>query len=179
LRDLRKAGYPFDAAIYRSIWSWRFPQMLAFDLVNASLVVRKACEGWPLLCETPLEGGNSSRFVDTSMERLEFIGNKTFANNWEIFVQGRELKLGSLPRNCFGVGLRYRRTALYPSLHPGITPHMPLYVVIRTTREDRAFKLEQDRRLFVACDAAEAPPITGRPCRKLQPELLTCDLRLA
>ncbi len=39
---------------------------------GATLDVRRACEGWPLLCETPSEGGSTSRFVDTSIERLEF-----------------------------------------------------------------------------------------------------------
>ena len=56
----------------RDIWRWRFPEMLHADLGDgATLEVRRACEGWPLLCETPTEGGSTSRFVDTSIERLE------------------------------------------------------------------------------------------------------------
>ena len=125
LRDLGKAGFHFDEDTFRAIWKWRFLQMLAFEDDRGRLSVRKACEGWPLLCEAPLEGGTTSRFVDTSMERLEFVANRAFAASHRIFVQGRELKLEPFPHRQFGAGLRYRRSALYPSLHPGIAPQMP------------------------------------------------------
>ena len=36
------------------------------------------------------------------------------------------LTLERLPHGEYGIGLRYRRTSLYPSLHPGIPPQMPL-----------------------------------------------------
>jgi uncharacterized protein (DUF2126 family) len=181
LRDLRRAGYRFDPQTFRTIWDWRFPQMLGFERGGAELGVRKALEGWPLLCETPLEGGNTSRFVDTSIERLEFLANKKFAAAHRVFVQGRELNLEDFPGNRLGAGLRYRRSALYPSLHPGIAPHMPLYVVVtnRARRPVSAHKLEQDRRLFASCDLHEAAPLNTLPCKKLRPDLLTSDLRLA
>ena len=178
LRDLRKAGFDFDDTIFRDIWQWRFPVMLAFESGGAQLSLRKACEGWPLLCETPLEGGTTSRFVDTSIERLEFTANKAFTSAHRIFVQGRELKLEPLPDGSIGIGLRYRRSALYPSLHPGITPHIPLFVTITRGGERHDYKLEQSRRTFEPCDRKEAPPIANQPCKKLRPDLLTCDLRL-
>lgn len=178
LRDLKKGGFRFDGKIFRAIWDWRFPQMLSFENRDAALTVRKAHEGWPLLCETPLEGGSTSRFVDTSIERLEFLADESFAATHRIFVQGRELKLEQFPNRQSGAGLRYRRSALQPSLHPGIAPHMPLFVTIRSGKNSRLFKLEQNRRLF---EAAESDPhllSRKRPCKKLRPELLTCDLRL-
>ncbi len=175
LRDLSRDGFALDAEIFREIWDWRFPQMLAYENKSAQLIVRRALEGWPLLCETPLEGGTTSRFVDTSMERLEFLANKKFAQAHRVFVHGRELPLEKITRTQFGAGLRYRRTALYPSLHPGIAPHMPLRLEITSVKQSWRYQLEQDRRMFQPGDQT-AP--RGAACKKLKPELLTYDLRI-
>jgi uncharacterized protein (DUF2126 family) len=178
LRDLRRGGFRLDAAAFRAIWEWRFPRMLDFEDDGARLDVRRGCESWPLLCETPLEGGNTSRFVDTSMERLEFTANAAFAKTRRVFVQGRELALLAFTRGQFRAGLRYRRSALYPSLHPGIAPHMPLHVEVRGEHGREVFRLESGGCEFVPCASAAAPRLTRTPCKKLRPELLTCDLRL-
>lgn len=179
LCDLHDAGFAFEDEIYRAIWNWRFPQMLEFENGNARLVVRKACEGWPLLCETPLEGGNTSRFVDTSMERLEFAATEAFAKKHRVFVQGRELTLEKFSKGNIGAGLRYRRSRLHPSLHPGIAPHLPLVVTISDGRKQHVFKLEENRRRFAPGGESDALPSKAEPCKKLNPGLITYDLRLA
>jgi uncharacterized protein (DUF2126 family) len=178
LRDLKKAGFKLPAALYREIFEWRFPVMLEHADDDASLVVRRAHEGWPLLCETPLEGGNTSRFVDTSIERLELVGNKQFAEHSRIHVHGRPLPLQRFPGNRFGVGLRYRRTALYPSLHPGIPPQMPLLLAVTCEGRDTLYRLDEDRRQFERCPKGTKLPATGAPCKKLHRGLVTYDLRL-
>ncbi len=175
VRDLRQAGFPFSMELFEPIWEWRFPKMLSFAEGGAELTIRRALEGWPLLCETPLEGGSTSRFVDTSIDRLEIIGNAAFAERCRLFVQGREVKLQKFPGKVFGAGLRYRRTALNPSLHPGIPPHMPLHVGIARGEKKRVFKLGEDRRVF---EKAGGEPARGAPCGKLHANLLTYDLRL-
>ena len=179
LRDLKKGGFDFDPDIFRAIWDWRFPKMLSFEIAGASFAVRKAHEGWPLLCETPLEGGTTSRFVDTSIERLEFLADAAFAASHEIFVQGRKLRLEKFPGGKCGVGLRYRRSALYPSLHPGIEPHVPLFVTVRRGKIARTFRLDQQRRVFEGAEIDPHLATRKPPCKKLRPELLTFDLRLA
>ena len=55
LADLRDAGFVLPSDIYRAIAEWRFPVMLRYDEGGAQLIIRKAHEGWPLLCEQPLE----------------------------------------------------------------------------------------------------------------------------
>ena len=178
LADLRRAGLPFEEEIFRAIWKWRFPEMLAFEQGKALLSIRRGCESWPLLCETPLEGGTTSRFVDTSIERLEFAANKSFAQSHRVFVQGRELKLETFPRAGFGAGLRYRRSALNPSLHPAIPPHMPLNVtVVGDGKQEYSFKLEDQRRFFIPCKDRVIRR-ASRPCQKMGPGLMTCDLRI-
>jgi uncharacterized protein (DUF2126 family) len=170
LEDLAGAGFSFPRPVFDDIIAWRLPVLLS---TASGLTIRRALEGWPLLCETPLEGGSTSRFVDTSIERLEFTVPSRFEG--EIQVQGRPLPLCDLPGGKRGAGLRYRRTALYPSLHPGIPVQLPLYVSIGG--ESTAWRLDAGRRSFVECNGAELPA-GGVPCKRLRPELLTYDLRL-
>ena len=178
LRDLRKGGFDLPIDVYRAIADWRFPKMLIFSSDTASLTIRKALEDWPLLCETPLEGGTTSRFVDTSIERLEFVANQAFADSHEIRVQGRRLDLDPFPNRRFGAGLRYRRTALHPSLHPGIRPQMPLLLSIKSKSATSLYRLAAGRRVFEPADGDTAPPIHRHPCKTLHAGLLTRDLRL-
>ena len=178
LRDLRKAGFDLPVEIYRAIADWRFPQMLSYTSGPAALAVRKALEDWPLLCEQPLEGGATSRFVDTSIERLEFVANRAFAESHEIRVQGRRLDLDPFPNQRVGAGLRYRRSALMPSLHPGIPPQMPLMLSIKNKTGVALYKLDAGCRTFESTNADAAPTSLRRACKTLHVGLLTRDLRL-
>jgi uncharacterized protein (DUF2126 family) len=174
LGDLRKARLGLDRTVFREIWEYRFPRMLSYR----QLVVRRGLEGWPLLCETPLEGGSTSRYVDTSMERLEFAAAAQFMEKHRVFVQGCELPLAPYAGGKSGAGLRYRRSAWRPSLPPGLPPHMPLIVTI-TDRQKRpvgSFELSEGRRLFQK--STSRAELTRAACRKMRPHLLTCDLRL-
>jgi uncharacterized protein (DUF2126 family) len=178
LRDLRKAGFDLPVDIFREIADWRFPTLLSYARGDAELTVRRALEDWPLLCETPLEGGTTSRFVDTSIERLEFSANRAFGQSCRIRVQGRRLDLGKFPKRKIGTGLRYRRSALHPSLHPGIAPHLPLMVSIENRNGAELYKLEAGRLRFDPAKGESPPASSRRPCQKMHPCLLTRDLRL-
>jgi uncharacterized protein (DUF2126 family) len=177
LAELAKSGFALPRETFRAIFDWRFPKMLAYAKAGSELTVRRAHEGWPLLCEQPLEGGSTSRFVDTSIERLEFVANRAFCKECEIRVQGRVLSMEPLGGGLLGVGLRYRRSALYPSLHPGLPPQMPLWLTITRGGRKSVFKLEEKRRAFQPTKEAAPAPLPN-PCRKLSPTLLTCDLRI-
>jgi len=177
-RDLRRGGFALPVQIFRDIFAWRFPVLLQHTAGDATLTIRRALEGWPLLCETPLEGGSTSRFVDTSMERLEFIASPTFAATGQVRVGGRILALRRFPGGLLGAGLRYRRTALYPALHPGIPPHLPLPLAITLGGKTTHYELGHARRHFVAARAKAARAPHRDPCQSLHRRLLTCDLRL-
>ena len=189
LAALRADGFDFPEEGFRAIWRWRFPLLLAADLQDgATLDVRRACEGWPLLSETPSEGGTTSRFVDTSIERLELAATPAFAQRHRVFVNGRELHLQPLheegsPDDEHLCGLRYRRTAFYPSLHPGIKPHLPLELAVLSANDGQViacYRMEEDRPGFRLVPPAEAvhTPDPGRPAAKSDPALLAYDLRL-
>lgn len=121
---------PLETAPFRQIWEWRFPLLLDWQRDGASLEIRRALEPWPLLCDTPVEGGSTSRFVDSSLQRLEIKANAAFLANHRLRLNGRVLPLGD-----GWLGLRYRHSSLYPSLHPCIEPHLPLQLAIEGNQD--------------------------------------------
>jgi uncharacterized protein (DUF2126 family) len=180
LVELNKNGFRLDPKTYKEIWNWRFPAVLSWKNGTAHLTVRRALEGWPLLCETPVDGGTTSRFVDTSMHRLEFCGDADFATRFEIHVGGRPLAIRETSAGVFLAGLRYRRTNLYPSLHPGIPTQLPLHVTLVNKPNGRiAAEFEMSGTTFDKLSKTRAVKLGGSPCRGGRKGDLTCDLRLA
>ncbi|MEI8312500.1 MAG: transglutaminase family protein, partial [Verrucomicrobiota bacterium] len=55
LSDLRGGGFQTDENLFRKIWQWKFPALLGIR----GFTIRKAHESWPLLCETPVDGGTT------------------------------------------------------------------------------------------------------------------------
>ena len=175
LSELVEFGFGFDPAIFREIWEWRFPALLNAE----GLTIRKALEGWPLLAETPTIGGSTSRFVDTSIERFEFSAASGFDDQYAMYANGRELPFRTLSSKESIAGLRYRKSALYPSLHPHIGVQSPLSIVLverETDRIHKLFRLKPDAIRFI-----EEPPgefQKGKPCESPIPGMYTCDLRI-
>jgi uncharacterized protein (DUF2126 family) len=174
LAELAGAGLTLDEQPFRAIWDWRFPVLLR----SGGLTVRRALEAWPLLCETPLEGGATSRFVDTSMERLEFAVEAGSARAPSLRVNGRPLPWRETPDGRRVAGLRYRSSALYPSLHPGFPVQMPLTVEYGTGSAARSFVLAADRPVFRPARRSAPRPPSGEPLRAPAPGGWTFDLRL-
>lgn len=179
--ELDKSGFHLDRKIYEEIRDWRFPALLQWKKGDARLTVRRAHEGWPLLCETPIEGGTTSRFVDTSMQRLEFCGNAELAKHYSIHIEGRLLELHEHSDSEFIAGLRYRRTNLHPSLHPGIAPQLPLHVALVDNKSGliaARYVMNHHDKAFHPTPATKTARLVANPCRSEQRGDLTCDLRL-
>jgi uncharacterized protein (DUF2126 family)/transglutaminase-like putative cysteine protease len=175
LSQLAEVGFAFDPAVFREIWEWRFPTLLDQE----GLTIRKALEGWPLLAETPTVGGNTSRFVDTSLERFELAAASSFYQQYALFVNGRELPFRSLSSKESIAGLRYRKSALYPSLHPQIGVQLPLSIVLVERETDgihKLFRLHPEATKFVEEPIEEFE--RGKPCESPMPGMYTCDLRI-
>jgi uncharacterized protein (DUF2126 family) len=178
--ELEAAGVVLNRRIYREIWNWRFPTLLLWRNGPARLTVRRALESWPLLCETPVEGGTTSRFVDTSMQRLEFCSNPEFHSAYRIYINGRALEL-QRAGDAFLCGLRYRRTNLYPSMHPGIPTQLPLLLTLLDRASGRPaaqFELSTNDVVFRPATDTSVVKLSGRPCRGGRKRDFTCDLRL-
>lgn len=178
--ELEKGGLALNRRIYREIWNWRFPILLDWRKGEARLTVRRALESWPLLCEMPVEGGTTSRFVDTSLQRLEFCGNAAFHSSYRTYVNGRPLDLRRVA-NGFLSGLRYRRTNLYPSMHPGIPTQLPLLLTLVNRAAGLAaarFEMSTNDIAFHSQARSGTVKLGGRPCRGGRKSDFTCDLRL-
>jgi uncharacterized protein (DUF2126 family) len=190
LADLRRDGFDLLPHLYREIWAWRFPTLLEFVAGDARLTIRRALQPWPVIGG---DGSGTSRFVDTSLHRFECVANKSFRERFQLRVVGRLLPLAIVPlRNprqgprpdvttggdtAWLAGLRYRRTRLHPSLHPGIPPQLPLVIEIASDADRQAFVLREDSPVFARYDGVACPP--GPTCRPLAPGDITCDLRVA
>jgi uncharacterized protein (DUF2126 family)/transglutaminase-like putative cysteine protease len=175
LSELSQFGFGFDPEVFREIWEWRFPAVLDQE----GLTIRKALEGWPLLAETPTVGGNTSRFVDSSIERFELAVPTNFYQQYGLFVNGRELPFRSLSSKESIAGLRYRRSALYPSLHPHIEIQLPLSIVLverETDRVHKLFRLHPGATEFIEEPAGDFE--RGKPCESATTGMYTCDLRI-
>jgi uncharacterized protein (DUF2126 family) len=175
LTELAQFGFAFDPAVFRQIWEWRFARLFSFE----GLTVRWALESWPLLCDTPTDGGTTSRFVDTSMARLEFAISTDAHRNYAVYINGRELPFRSLSPRELAAGLRYRATALYPSLHPKIAVQLPLELTVINRETDqplRSFSLNAGQTAFV--EQAVGEFARKAPLEPGVPELMTCDLRI-
>jgi uncharacterized protein (DUF2126 family) len=122
LADLAANGLPLDATPLRAIWEWRFPVLLHWSDGEATLTIRQALEPWPLLCDIPVEGGSTSRFVDSSLRRFELITSPAFRQRYSLRLQGRPLPL----RADHPVAVRFRQEALFPCLHPCLANDVPL-----------------------------------------------------
>jgi uncharacterized protein (DUF2126 family) len=137
LDELERAGYPLERSIFQAIWEWRFPPLLGWSDPNdttATLELRRALEPWPLLCDTPVEGGSTSRFVDSSLRRFEVISSASFRKRYGLVLNGRPLTLAATQP----VAVRYRQEALYPCLHPCIPNHVPLDLRLIDRDQDQA-----------------------------------------
>jgi uncharacterized protein (DUF2126 family) len=178
--ELETAGVVLSRRIFREIWNWRFPTLLVWRRGDARLTIRRALESWPLLCETPIEGGTTSRFVDTSMQRLELCGNFQFHSAYRLYINGRPLELRRAG-DAYLSGLRYRKTNLYPSMHPGIPTQLPLSLTLlsqATGRPAAQFELKANETAFRPATSTSGVKLSGRPCRGARKGDFTCDLRL-
>lgn len=182
LADLEAAGLPLEPEIYRQIWAWRFPLLLQWrdSTTGAALELRQALEPWPLICDTPREGGHTSRFVDASLRRFEVTANASFRQACRLRLQGRLLPLPA--DREMPMAVRWREQRLYPCLHPGIPPEGPLVLAIEHAGTNSHWVLEPGAPRFVPlqpeCGLPAAPADCPAPWEHTgAPDTCTVDLR--
>ena len=191
LADLAEAGMPLASEPFRAIWRWRFPPLLEWQGEDPGerLSLLPALEPWPLICDTPREGGFTSRFVDASLGRFELHTSAAFRRRFQLMLNGRPVPLTEGP-----LAVRYRQHRLYPCLHPGIEAHLPLVLQLlgpspspmgAEAGEGAEARLPLAQWQLESTESgwqAQAPSRIQRPpagpWRPLMPELCTLDLRL-
>jgi uncharacterized protein (DUF2126 family)/transglutaminase-like putative cysteine protease len=126
ITELNQAGYPFDAGWFAPHFEFRFPKYGDFATRGIDMELRGALEPWHVLGE---EGaiGTTARYVDSSLERLQFKVTGLAPDRYAITCNGAPLPLQ--PTGTVGefvAGVRYRAWQPPSALHPTIGVHTPL-----------------------------------------------------
>jgi uncharacterized protein (DUF2126 family) len=126
IRDLRAAGYPFEADWFAPHFEFRFPRIGDFAQRDVEVELRTALEPWHVLGEEP-GGGATVRYVDSSLERLQVKARGLVGDRFVLTVNGRRIPLHPTGVNGEGVaGVRYRAWQPPECLQPTIGVHTPL-----------------------------------------------------
>jgi len=138
VRDLRAAGYAFDATWFAPFIEFRFPRHGTVSYDDIGLELRQAIEPWHVLGEE-VTAGTTSRYVDSSVERLQVKVNGVTGARHVVACNGRPLPLHAtgVPGE-FIAGVRYRAWHPPSALHPTIDVHAPLVFDIVDTWNDRS-----------------------------------------
>ena len=125
--DVRRAGYAIETAWFEPFFEFRFPHY--GDLVTAEgiqLELRAAIEPWHVLGEEVTAQG-TSRFVDSSVERMQVKINGLVGDRHVLVCNGRRVPLRSTGRKAeFIAGIRFKAWSPPSGLHPTIPAHNPL-----------------------------------------------------
>jgi len=124
--SLRRAGYPLDAAWFGPHIEFRFPVYGRVNYDGVEIELRQAIEPWYVLGEEP-GGGGTTRFVDSSVERMQVRVRGLTGERHVVTCNGRRLPLQ--PTGVHGeyvCGVRFRAWQPPRCLHPTIPVHTPL-----------------------------------------------------
>jgi uncharacterized protein (DUF2126 family)/transglutaminase-like putative cysteine protease len=126
LAFLSERGVGLPPEPYRAFVELRCPVAGRLEVDGAVLEVRNALEPWNVLGEEP-SGGGTSRYVDSSVERVEVRVEGIVPERHLVLVNGIELPLRPTGTAAEAVGgVRFRAWAPAHALHPHLGIHHPL-----------------------------------------------------
>jgi uncharacterized protein (DUF2126 family) len=126
LADLERAGFVFDRAWFAPHFEFRYPVLGVVNHNGMRMEIRQATEPWYVLGEEPA-GGGTSRYVDSSVERVQVKVSGLVDRRHIVTCNGRRVPLHATGVNGEWVaGVRYRAWQPPSCLHPTIPVHTPL-----------------------------------------------------
>ena len=134
VRDLNAHGLPLDERWYEPFVDYRFPVAGTLRLDDVMIELRTALEPWPVLGEEPGVLGGTSRYVDSSVERMQVRTEGLVAGRHLVLVNGFTLPLRETGRAGEQVaGVRFRAWQPPRSLQPHLGVHHPLRIDVVDT----------------------------------------------
>ena len=126
LADLAADHYAFQPEWFAPHVEFRFPVYGSITLRGIHVELRQALEPWYVLGEEP-GGGGTTRYVDSSVERMQIRVRGLVNERFAITCNGRRLPLQPTgTHGDFVCGVRYRAWQPPRCLHPTIPVHTPL-----------------------------------------------------
>jgi uncharacterized protein (DUF2126 family)/transglutaminase-like putative cysteine protease len=126
IANLQHAGFQFDVGWFAPHVEFRFPIHGRVCYEGIEIELRQAIEPWYVLGEEPGAGG-TSRYVDSSLERLQVLVRGLTGERFALACNGRRLPLRPTGTHGeFVCGVRYRAWQPPRCLHPTIPVHTPL-----------------------------------------------------
>jgi len=128
LAYLGRQGLPLPADAYRAFLDLRCPVVGRAQAGDVAVEIRNAIEPWHVLGEEATATG-TSRYVDSSMERIEARVEGLVDGRHQVLVNGLTLPLRSTgARGEWVGGVRFRAWAPPHSLHAHIGIHHPIRI---------------------------------------------------
>ncbi|MDQ6629504.1 MAG: transglutaminase family protein [Pseudomonadota bacterium] len=126
VEELRRFAYPIELGWFLPHLNFRFPFLGDFAAAGVDVELRMALEPWHVLGEES-GGGGTSRYVDSSVERVELRVAGMVDERHVLACNGRRVPLQptGVPGE-FVAGVRYRAWNAPSALHPSIGVHVPL-----------------------------------------------------
>jgi uncharacterized protein (DUF2126 family) len=138
IQDLQDHQLPIDFEWFAPHLEFRFPKHGEFTRRAIHLELRHALEPWNALGEQGSLSG-TSRFVDSSLERLQIKASGLIDSRYWVTCNGRRIPLH--PTGVLGefvAGVRYRAWQPGECLHPTIGVHAPLVFDIHDSWNNRS-----------------------------------------
>jgi uncharacterized protein (DUF2126 family)/transglutaminase-like putative cysteine protease len=124
--ELNAFGYPFASEWFEPFVEFRFPRFGTVVYDGVTVELRQAIEPWHVLGEE-VAGTGTSRYVDSSVERLQIKVSGMTAGRHVVTCNGRTLPLTATGvAREFVAGVRFRAWSPSSALHPTIGVQAPL-----------------------------------------------------
>lgn len=120
------SGYQVNAEWFKPHFEFRFPKIGEFTHNTINVELRQAIEPWNVLGEETSSTG-TSRYVDSSIERLQILVTGYVDERYEFTCNGRTIPLHPTEvAGQYAAGVRYRAWQPPSCLHPTIGVDEPL-----------------------------------------------------